>query len=140
MLLLDNRIKRIAEELNVTIHYRSDVDKPGYYIPLVNSIVIYNGLSEIEEMCVLLHELGHAAEHQNNYVLYNQAATLHSKMESQAEQYMIKRVLDYYLEDTSVYPEEVNVINFLENNDLGIEHESFVKEVLEEYVIKEKFA
>lgn len=136
----NRRIKQMVKKLKVDVIYSELLDKPAHYIAAIDTIVIYSGLNEWEEMCALLHELGHVAQHKEEYVLYNQIYTLHSKMESQAEQYMIKRVLDYYLEDISVYPENINVVNFLENNDLGLEHESFVKEVLEEYIIKEKFA
>lgn len=140
MLYLDIRIKRIIKELDVKIEYRYDIDKPGYYIPVLNIIILYSGLSELEEACVLLHELGHAAEHQKNYILYNQTAALHSKMETQADRYMVKKVLDFYLEDPMLQPETFNVVRFLENNDLGLEHESFVKNLLRGYSYEENFA
>lgn len=136
----NRRIRQMIKKLEVIIIYTEELDKPAHYIAAINTIVIYSGLSEWEELCALLHELGHAAQHREDYVLYNQIYSLHSKMESQAEKYMIKEILDYYLEDTSIYPESINAVNFLVNNDLGLEHESFVKEVLTSYVTKEKFA
>lgn len=140
MLNLDSRITRIVKELDVTIVYRYDIDKPGYYIPVLNTIILYSGLNELEEACVLLHELGHAAEHQKNYILYNQTAALHSKMETEAEHFMVKKVLDFYLEDPTLQPENFNAIRFLENNDLSLEHEFYVKEVLASYMTRTKFA
>lgn len=136
----NRRIRQMIKKLKVTIIYTAELDKPAHYIAAINAIAIYSGLSEWEELCALLHELGHAAQHQEDYVLYNQIFVLHSKMESQAEKYMIKEILDYYLEDASIYPENINAVNFLVNNDLGLEHESFVKEVLTSYITKEKFA
>lgn len=137
---MDSRIIRMVKELGVTIEYSDIVDRPGSYIPFMNLIVLYSGLNEEEEMITLLHELGHAAEHQQNYAMYNQTAAIHSKMETQADRYTIKKMLDFYLDDPALSPESFNVVNFLENNELGLEHESFVKGLLSNYSLEEKFA
>ncbi|MGM0214910.1 hypothetical protein IGI42_002491 [Enterococcus sp. AZ109] len=128
--MLDRRIRKIVDTLKVTILYRAGMDKPGHYIAATNTIVLKEGMSEMEEMRVLLHELGHACKHHNNYHLYNLTFTLRSKMEAEAEQYMIKKLLDKYMAASDIDLRHVNYMKFIESNDLNPKYEHAVKELL----------
>ncbi|MCO8291297.1 ImmA/IrrE family metallo-endopeptidase [Tetragenococcus halophilus] len=97
---MNKRVKEIINELNVAIKYNPNLDKPAHYIPAINTIVLNSSLSEFEMTKALLHELGHASKHRNNYSLYNTTYTYHSKMESEANDYMISEIIQ---ENDGVY-------------------------------------
>lgn len=130
MSLLDSRIKKIVDTLKVTILYRDGMDKPGHYIAAINTIVLKEDMSDVEEMRVLLHELGHACKHHKNYYLYNLTFTLRSKMESEADQYMIKSLLDRYLSAPDIDVKHFNYMKFIEYNNLDPKYEYVVREMV----------
>lgn len=92
---MDNKIKDIIKTLGVKVVYEDSLDCNGYYISLVNIIVINNSLSNLEKKKALLHELGHACKHKDDYILYRKTTALKSKMESEADIYMV----DYIIEE-----------------------------------------
>nr|WP_242704559.1 ImmA/IrrE family metallo-endopeptidase [Enterococcus sp. 665A] len=131
---MDSRIKKIVDTLKVAILYRGGMDKPGHYIAAINTIVLKEGLTEQDEMRVLLHELGHASKHHKNYYLYNLTFSLRSKMESEAEQYMIKTMLDQYLSAPDIDVLHFNYMKFIENNELDPKYEYVVREMVLDYL------
>lgn len=90
------RTKKIVEELKISIVYDDCLESSGHYVAIINTIVINSNLNDYEKEKVLLHELGHAAMHQDNYKLYKLTFSLHSKMESEAEDYMISNFIEEY--------------------------------------------
>lgn len=105
------RLKNIVEELKVKIVYDDCLETNGHYLSSINVIVINDNLSEYDKDKVLLHELGHAAMHQDNYRLYKLAFALHSKMESEANDYMINNFIadSDYQYNYSMLLEEFNI-------------------------------
>ncbi|MFI3605708.1 ImmA/IrrE family metallo-endopeptidase [Vagococcus fluvialis] len=118
------RLKNIIEELRVRIIYEDCLETDGHYIAAINTIVINNSLNDYQKSKVLLHELGHAAMHQDNYRLYKLTFALHSKMESQADNYMI----DNFIEEND---NQFNYSMIMEEFNIGIgydtRYQSFTK-------------
>lgn len=91
--MLENKIKKIINELGVKVIYDERLEDEGHYIPFLNIIVINNKLLEFDQKKALLHELGHACKHKEEYVLYKTTYTYLSKMESEANNYMISELI-----------------------------------------------
>lgn len=111
------RLKSIIEELEVKIVYDDCLEIEGYYISILNAIVINNNLSDHNKKKVLLHELGHAAMHQDNYRLYKLAFVLRSKMEHEADSYMI----DSFIEEND---NQFNYSMIMEEFSIGIGYDT----------------
>lgn len=111
------RLKNIIEELKVKIVYDDCLGTDGHYLAVINVIVINNNLSDYRKKKVLLHELGHAAMHQDNYKLYKIAFALHSKMENQADSYMI----DNFIEEND---NQFNYSMIMEEFSIGIGYDT----------------
>lgn len=107
------RLKNIIEELRVKIIYDDCLETDGHYLSVINVIVINNNLSDYNKEKVLLHELGHAAMHQDNYRLYKLTFVLHSKFECEANNYMI----DSFIEEND---NQFNYSMLMEEFSIGI--------------------
>lgn len=137
---MDWKIRDIIKELKVIVAYSSLIDEPGHYIAALNTIIINNDLSEFDQLKTLLHELGHASQHQNNYVLYNRTLTLHSKMEAEAEEYMTKFLIKSYLGSENLTLEQINYVQFIEDSELDINKSHLIKEWFVDVIRLEKLA
>lgn len=132
---MNERINKIIEELKVKIVYDECLENDGYYIALLNIIVINNKLSDALKVRVLLHELAHAAIHQDNYLLYRLAYSLRSKMENEAEEFMISETFESFIDSGLVDLSDINSINFLEQNDFSTNYEPFVNNLIKRKLI-----
>lgn len=128
-------IEKIIDELGVDIRYDAESPKDAYYFSSINLIVINSNLPETPRTLALLHELGHACKHHGNYKLYNQTFALHSKMENEAEEFMIKKMLEAKLNDPDFEPFSFNYINFLESYEIETRYEPVVKEFMTKYLV-----
>ena len=134
--MLSIRLKNIIEELKVKIIYDNCLEKDGHYIASCNIIVINNNLDESDKTLVLLHELGHAAMHQDNYYLYKLTYSLHLKMENEAEEFMIEETLESYLSSGLLEVTQINCVNFLEENKFNTRYEPFIKNLIQQKIAK----
>jgi Zn-dependent peptidase ImmA (M78 family) len=130
---LDSQIEMIINELGVKVEEKEHLDADGHYIACMNTIAIKANLSEHRRRKTLLHELGHATKHHNNYRLYNLAFALHSKMENEAEEFMIEKMIEARFNDPEFDPSAFNVINFLESHQIDLNYEHVVKEFMLRY-------
>lgn len=130
---MDRRIKNIAKELGVEIEFDSTLDKPGHYVAALNLIVINGNMDDFDTKKALLHELGHASRHKNNYFMYKLAFSLHSTMEREAERYMIKELLEEYISSSDIEIQYMNYMNFIEGAELDVSYESMVRELFLEH-------
>ena len=130
---LDKSIEDIISELNVTIIYKANLEKLGYYVASMNIIVLNSNQTEFELTKTLLHELGHAANHQGNQLLYQATYTMHSKMENEAEEFMAKHLVRQYMEIHDADPKAINYINFIYENQIDVTLAPKVKEWFLEY-------
>ncbi|AUB52191.1 ImmA/IrrE family metallo-endopeptidase [Enterococcus mundtii] len=140
---MDAKINDIISQLNVSVVYvekAEQMDADGHYLAAINTIVLDSSLSERKEKVTLLHELGHAAKHMKNYELYNLTFSLRSKMEQEAEEFMIKQMIETRLHDPDFSPEAFNTINFLESYDLDIRYETIVKKFMTQHINEEQLS
>ncbi|HHC7683302.1 TPA: ImmA/IrrE family metallo-endopeptidase [Enterococcus faecalis] len=126
---LDSQIKELIKALGVIVIY-DEIENDAYYMARFNLIVVNFRLSEFNQKKALLHELGHACEHQENYPLYKTAFALRSKMEYEANCFMIEKLLDEYLDRTGIAPERVNYLRFLEDAKIDLAFELYTKKLL----------
>lgn len=131
---MDTLITRIIYELGVSVRYEP-MKKDAYYIPSLNLIAINSNLPEAGQQKALLHELGHASQHHNNYNLYNLAFSLHTRMENEAEEFMIEKMIEVRSMDPDFNPATFNSVNFLESYDLDMKYEPVVKEFMTNYFV-----
>lgn len=128
--MLESQINMIINELGVNIIEKEFLDADGHYIAEINAIIIKSSLSNWDKEKTILHELGHACKHHKDYYLYNLAFSLHSKMEYEADCYMIEKLLDGYLVNTNMELSEVNYMKFIEDTDINPYYEPIVKNML----------
>lgn len=136
MACLDREISKLIKELGVDIIYVPELDSDGKYIAAINTIVIDDRLSERDKRRVLLHELGHAAKHQNNYELYNCAYSLHSKMENEANEFMLDSLVQSYIRTVDLDGKYLNYMKFIEDNEIDTRYEFVVKELFTKYIYR----
>ena len=113
---MDSQIEMIINELGVKVEERENLDADGHFVACMNTIVIKANLSNYRRQRTLLHELGHASKHHDNYFLYNLAFSLHSKMEYEADRFMIEKLLDRYIAKSELEPHNINYMKFIEDN------------------------
>lgn len=130
---MDRHIKDIIEELNIHIVYDPNLDKSAHYIPRINCIVLNTNLDEFDMTKALLHELGHAAQHQGNQVLYHTTHSMHEKMENEAEVFMIRQLIKQYLSLPGADINAVNYIDFIANNELDMSLAPTIQKMFLEY-------
>lgn len=130
--MLESQINMIINELGVNIIEKEFLDANGHYIAEINTIIVKSSLSNWDKEKTILHELGHACKHYKDYYLYNLAFSLHSKMEYEADCYMIEKLLDRYLISTNMELSEVNYMKFIEDTNIDPCYESIVKSMLVE--------
>lgn len=132
---LNNEVNEIIDELGVTIIETPRLDSDARYIAMINTIVLDARLSDHVKTLRLLHELGHAAKHKNNYVLYQKTFALHSKMENEAEEFMIEKMLEVTVNNPDFEPSSFNYVNFLESYEIELRYEPFVKQFMTKYLV-----
>lgn len=132
---MDRELNEIIETLGVDIIDVPELDADGKYIAAMNTIVLDGRLSERMRTIRLLHELGHACLHKNNYVLYKKTFALHSKMENEAEEYMIEKMLKARFNDPEFEPTSFNYMNFIESYEIETKYEPIVKEFMTRYLV-----
>ena len=132
---LDNEVNDIIKELGVDVIETPELDSDAKYIALMNTIVLDKRLSDKVKILRLLHELGHAAQHKNNYVLYKKTFALHSKMENEAEEFMIEKMLEATMKNPDFEPSSFNYLNFLESYEIEVRYEPVVKDFMTKYIV-----
>lgn len=130
---MDRRITEIVKELGVTISYDPNLDADGHYITGINTIVINSRFSEFDMTKALLHELGHAAQHQGNTELYTASFALHSKMECEAEEFATKYLVKQFIDMHAFELEAFNYEDFVRDNELDESIAPKVREWFLEY-------
>lgn len=110
---MDKKVATLIRKLNVTVIYDEGLEMEGSYLPTLNLIVINDNLDDFRKLKALLHELGHACEHKDNYELYKVTYALKSKMEFEADEFMIDAIIE---EHEGVY----NYSQLIEAFDIGL--------------------
>lgn len=133
------RIKDLLRKYNATLVYNDDLHKKGFNIPInstSNIIVVNSDLTDEEIEQVILHELGHSANDDEVIGSYKNYLVPRFKMESKANDFMLRELLEKYILTTNTDPTDINCVAFLECEQLPLSLENDVKRILSEKVTK----
>lgn len=93
-MLLEGQLEDLLDKHGVKIFYTDQLDGTALYVAKHNTVVVNTELSEFDTKLAILHELAHAMYHRDFYDLYKQVKKLHSKMEYEANTFMIDYMIN----------------------------------------------
>lgn len=114
MLYINQKIKDLLSELDISISYDPNLDDDGRYISEFNFIALNSAISEERQTIALLHELGHACDHHNCLDSFDRLLN-GSKLERVANNFLIDETVAQYLSTNDLEPEQVNYVALLAN-------------------------
>ncbi len=114
MLYINQKIKDLLSELDISISYDPNLDDDGRYISEFNFIALNSAISEERQTIALLHELGHACEHHNCLDSFDRLLN-GSKLERVANIFFFFYTVAQYLSTNDLEPEQANYVALLAN-------------------------
>lgn len=134
---MNSRITELLKEHNAVLKYSDSLHKNGFNVPInseLNMIIVKSSLSDEEVEQVILHELGHAANDNKVVGSYSNYLAPRYKMESKANDFMLKELLQSYILTTNTEPSDINCVSFLECEKLPLSFEDRVRRILKEVI------
>jgi Zn-dependent peptidase ImmA (M78 family) len=122
------KIKKILHSLEIEL-VELDMEKNGYYDPVSKLMLINSNLTKKEIKKTIIHEIGHDLLHRDTRVLYKLTVP-RSKMEYEANCFMIKYLLKEYSDKFSVAIQEINYLKFLEYYKISFYYQDYVMELI----------
>lgn len=129
-MLFNHRIDAFLRENEITVAILDGLDNEGFYIPEKRTIILKSELSKNEQIKVLLHELGHIFNDDKVIGSYNDYLVPRSKMESKANDFMLRELLENYILTTNTDPTDINCVSFLESERLPMSFEDSVRRII----------
>ena len=129
-MLFNHRIDAFLRENEITVAILDGLDNEGFYIPEKRTIILKSELSKNEQIKVLLHELGHIFNDDKVIGSYNDFLVPRSKMESKANDFMLRELLENYILRTNTDPTDINCVSFLESERLPMSFEDSVRRII----------
>ena len=129
-MLFNHRIDAFLRENEITVAILDGLDNEGFYIPEKRTIILKSELSKNEQIKVLLHELGHIFNDDKVIGSYNDYLIPRSKMESKANDFMLRELLENYILRTNTEPTDINCVSFLESERLPMSFEDSVRRII----------
>lgn len=129
-MLFNHRIDAFLRENEITVAILDGLDNEGFYIPEKRTIILKSELSKNEQIKVLLHELGHILNDDKVIGSYNDYLVPRSKMESKANDFMLRELLENYILRTNTEPTDINCVSFLESERLPMSFEDSVRRII----------
>ncbi|MDH4959820.1 ImmA/IrrE family metallo-endopeptidase [Ligilactobacillus salivarius] len=129
-MLFNHRIDAFLRENEITVAILDGLDNEGFYIPEKRTIILKSELSKNEQIKVLLHELGHIFNDDKVIGSYNDYLVPRSKMESKANDFMLRELLENYILRTNTDPTDINCVSFLESEKLPMSFEDSVRRII----------
>ena len=126
------QMKRALKQEDINLAF-FPLDKRGYASLDKRIIFVNEALSEEEQKRVVLHELGHFP--QKDYVQLYHNFVQRSKMEAEANEFMVSNVLKDYIEKYDLDLEQLNPVKLLEWTGLDMKYEEYVEQFLFAYSI-----
>lgn len=128
---MDVKIEHLLRERNIHIEY-ADVDfqaqlfdTPKGHVIIVNKNIVDDFLD-----WVTTHEIGHDKFDQLTTGSYRNNDAVHSKMEYNANKYMVSEMFDKYLSTECVDIEDINPVEFLEQRGLDLKLEPILRNII----------
>lgn len=129
-MLFNHRIDAFLRENEITVAILDGLDNERFYIPEKRTIILKSELSKNEQIKVLLHELGHIFNDDKVIGSYNDYLVPRSKMESKANDFMLRELLENYILRTNTEPTDINCVSFLESEKLPMSFEDSVRRII----------
>lgn len=129
-MLFNHRIDAFLRENEITVAILDGLDNEGFYIPEKRTIILKSELSKNEQIKVLLHELGHIFNDDKVIGSYNDYLVPRSKMESKANDFMLRELLENYILRTNTEPTDINCVSFLESKKLPMSFKDSVRRII----------
>lgn len=129
-MLFNHRIDAFLRENEITVAILDGLDNEEFYIPEKRTIILKSELSKNEQIKVLLHELGHIFNDDKVIGSYNDYLVPRSKMESKANDFMLRELLENYILRTNTDPTDINCVSFLESERLPMSFEDSVRRII----------
>ncbi len=129
-MLFNHRKDAFLRENEITVAILDGLDNEGFYIPEKRTIILKSELSKNEQIKVLLHELGHIFNDDKVIGSYNDYLVPRSKMESKANDFMLRELLENYILTTNTDPTDINCVSFLESEKLPMSFEDSVRRII----------
>ena len=129
-MLFNHRIDAFLRENEITVAILDGLDNEGFYIPEKRTIILKSELSKNEQIKVLLHELGHICKDDQVIGSYNDYLVPRSNMESKANDFMLRELLENYILRTNTEPTDINCVSFLESERLPMSFEDSVRRII----------
>ncbi|MGK4046200.1 DUF6782 family putative metallopeptidase [Ligilactobacillus salivarius] len=129
-MLFNHKIDAFLRENEITVAILDGLDNEGFYIPEKRTIILKSELSKNEQIKVLLHELGHIFNDDKVIGSYNDYLVPRSKMESKANDFMLRELLENYILRTNTDPTDINCVSFLESERLPMSFEDSVRRII----------
>lgn len=85
------KLERKLAEMDIRLCVMK-LDRPGYYVPDLKTIIINQSLGKFEMKLAVLHEIKHALTHDEYSALYS-SVVYRLKMEREANDYMLSEIL-----------------------------------------------
>ncbi|MGK4239840.1 ImmA/IrrE family metallo-endopeptidase [Limosilactobacillus reuteri] len=123
---MNSHIEDYIRKHNIHIEYSNEVSFPAkkFDTPKGPVIIVNSALREEEQNQAILHELGHNFYDKEVAGSYTDDDNVHSKMESNANKYMLQVTLNQYRAETDIDPHDINSIDFLEHHNLNLNLDS----------------
>ena len=129
-MLFNHKIDAFLRENEITVAILDGLDNEGFYIPEKRTIILKSELSKNEQIKVLLHELGHIFNDDKVIGSYNDYLVPRSKMESKANDFMLRELLENYILRTNTDLTDINCVSFLESERLPMSFEDSVRRII----------
>ena len=130
-------VKALLEKYGIILVF-SDLNRPGCYISEIRTMFVSSDLNDFEKIKVILHEAGHGFLH-DDLVGFYKMNEFHSKMEYQADCFMITELVKIYISLTDIDIHQFNYMQFIEQNDLDLAYEDLIKQIAFDYAYQESF-
>ncbi|RXE79414.1 ImmA/IrrE family metallo-endopeptidase [Enterococcus durans] len=128
---MDN-VEDLLKENGIDVEI-TNIGSEGFYLPKLRTIFINQNLDELEQKKVLLHESRHALSHNELISLYSKTV-FHSKMEDEANRFMIEVLLQDYMNLFALSVDQINYMKFMDYYGIGYDCEEYIKKLLVNYV------
>ncbi|HBL2252835.1 MULTISPECIES: ImmA/IrrE family metallo-endopeptidase [Bacteria] len=124
---MDN-VEDLLKENGIDVEI-TNIGSEGFYLPELRTIFINQNLVEIERNKVLLHESRHALGHNELIALYSKSV-FHSKMEDEANRFMIEVLLQDYMNLFALAVDQINYMKFMDYYRIDYDCEEYIKKLL----------
>ena len=134
---MDSKIERLLKDRNIHIEY-ADVDFQAQIFDTPKGPVIIVNKNIIDDFLdwVTTHEIGHDKFDQFTTGSYRNNDAVHTKMEYNANKYMVTEMFDKYLSTECVDIEDINPVEFLEQRGLDLKLEPILRKIILEKTTK----